>query len=68
MDKSPVGVASTLAQQHSIVNECGEEANVWHSVDYTSRTKTEAEKGYGKVEGESLGLLHGPLCWTFKVS
>ena len=56
VDESPVGVASTLAQQHSVNNE-----KVWRPVDYTSRTKTAAEKGYGKVEGESLGLVHGIL-------
>ena len=30
-------------------------------MDYTSRTKTTAEKGYGKVDGESLGVTHGIL-------
>ena len=61
VDESPVVVASTLAQQHAVCNESGEEEKVWRPVDYTSRTKTAAEKGYGKVEGESLGLLHGIL-------
>ena len=56
VDESPVGVASTLAQLHVVNNE-----KVWRPVDYTSRTKTTAEKGYGKVEGESLGLVHGIL-------
>ena len=61
VDESLVGMASTLAQQHAILNESGEEEKVWCPVDYTSRTKTAAERGYGKVEGESLGLLHGIL-------
>ena len=56
VDESPVGVASTLAQQHSVNNE-----KVWRPVDYMSHTKTAAEKGYGKVEGESLSLVHGIL-------
>ena len=30
-------------------------------MDYISQTKTAAERGYGKAEGESLGLLHGIL-------
>ena len=51
-----IQLASTLEQQHSVNNE-----KVWRPVDYTSRTKTAAEKGYGKVEGESLGLVHGIL-------
>ena len=61
VDESPVGVASTLAQQHAVRNESGEVEKIWRPVDYTSRTKTVAERGYGKVEGESLGLLHGIL-------
>ena len=61
VDESPVGVASTLAQQHTVNNECGEAEKVWRPVDYTICTKTAAEKGYGKVEGESLGLVHGIL-------
>ena len=51
-------MASTLAQEHIVVDETGAEMEVWRPVDYTSRTKTEAEKGYGKVDRESLGLLH----------
>ena len=37
------------------------ETEVWKPVIYTCRTMTEVEKGYRKVEGESLGLLHGIL-------
>ena len=58
VDESPVGVASTLAQQHPSGDGTGK---VWRPVDYTSRAKTTAEKGYGKVDGESLGVRHGIL-------
>ena len=34
VDESPVGVASTLAQQHVILNESGEEEKVWCPVSY----------------------------------
>ena len=53
-------MASTLAQ-HTVSNECGEAEKIWWPVNYTRRTKIAVEKGYGKVEGESLGLLHGTL-------
>ena len=56
-----LGVASTLAQQHTIKDDSGREIKVWKPIDYTSRTKTDVEKGYRKVEGECLGLLQGIL-------
>ena len=32
---------------------------VWRPVNHTSRAKTQAEMNYGKVDGESLGVLSG---------
>ena len=49
MDESPVGVSSTVAQEHTIVGEDGVELKVGKPVYYTSHTKTEADKIYGKV-------------------
>ena len=61
IDESPVGLASALVEEHTMVIEDGVEIKVWRPMGYTSCTKTEAEKGYGKVDGKSLSLLHGIL-------
>jgi hypothetical protein len=42
----------------------GVDHKVWRPVNYTSRAKTEAEMAYGKVDGESLGVLSGILSNT----
>ena len=44
VDESLVGMASTFAQQHTVVNEVGEETQIWRPVDYTSLTNIEGEK------------------------
>ena len=58
IDESPVGFASALVEEHTIVIEDGVEIKVWRPMSYTSCNKTEAEKGYGEIYGESLCLLH----------
>ena len=61
LGETPVGVPSTLSKQHTIKDDRGMDIQVWKLVDYTIRTKTDTKKGYGKAEGESLGLLHSTL-------
>ena len=51
VNESPV--TSSLTQQYSIKDDSGMETQVWKPLDYTSRTETDAEKGYGKVKGVS---------------
>ena len=53
-DEGPAGVAATVAQKHKVRGQ-----DCWRPVNYTSRAKSEAEKNYGKVDGESLGVLSG---------
>merc|ERR1711954_108111 len=55
VDDGPEGVAGTLAQAHPHPHIVGKE--VWRPVNYTARAKETPEKGYSKVEGESLALL-----------
>ena len=57
-DDGPQGVAGTVAQEYEVE---GVDHSVWRPVNYTSRAKTVAEKDYGKVDGESLGVLSGIL-------
>ena len=57
-DDGPHGVAATVAQEYKVD---GVDHMVWRPVNYTSRAKTEAEMAYGKVDGESLGVLSGIL-------
>ena len=45
VDESPLGVTLTLAQENIVLDEKEEHIKVWKPVDYTSRTKSEAEKG-----------------------
>jgi transposase InsO family protein len=58
VDEGPTGVAATVAQQHRVE---GMDHPVWRPVAYNSRAKTEAELGYGKVDGESLAVMSGML-------
>ena len=48
IDSSPVDSQGTVVQKHHVNNE-----DVWRPVDYTSRTWTPAEAGYGQIERES---------------
>ena len=54
MDDGPAGVASTLTEAHAVP---GSDKPAWRPVSYISRAKTVAELNYGKVYGESLGVL-----------
>jgi len=56
VDEGPAGVAGTVAQKYEVE---GLDHPVWRPVDHTSRAKTAAEMNYGKVDGESLGVLTG---------
>ena len=54
VDKGPAGVAATVAQEYCVE---GMDHTVWRPVNHTSQAKTETEMNYGKVNGESLGIL-----------
>ena len=56
VDHGPEGVASTLTQGHVIP---GQRELQYRAINYHSRSLTKAEKGYGKIEGESLAVLAG---------
>ena len=56
VDEGPAGVAATVAQKYELE---GLDHPVWRPVNHTSRAKTGAEMHYGKVDGESLGILTG---------
>ena len=56
VDEGPAGVAATVAQKYKLE---GMDHPVWRPVHHTSRAKTPAEMNYGKVDGESLGVLTG---------
>ena len=56
VDEGPAGVAATVAQKYEVE---GMDHPVWRPVNHTSRAKTAAEMRYGKVDGESLGVLTG---------
>ena len=51
-------MGATVAQEYRVE---GVDHPVWRPVTYTGRAKTEAELQYGKVDGESLGVLTGIL-------
>ena len=57
-DDGPKGLGATIAQEYRVE---GVDHPVWRPVTYTSRAKTDAELQYGKVDGESLGVLTGIL-------
>ena len=56
VDEGPAGVAATVAQKYNVD---GVDHPVWKPVHHTSRAKTKCEQNYGKVDGESLGVLTG---------
>ena len=56
VDEGPAGVAATVAQEYEVD---GMDHTVWRPVHHTSRAKTKTEMNYGKVDGESLGILTG---------
>ena len=49
-------MAATVAQEYCVE---GMDHTVWRPVNHTSHAKTEMEMNYGKVDGESLGVLTG---------
>ena len=57
-DEGPLGLGATVAQEYRLE---GVDHPVWRPVTYSGRAKTEAELQYGKVDGESLGVLTGIL-------
>ena len=56
VDHGPEGVASTVTQRYDVPGKTEPE---YRPVAYKSRSLKPAEKGYSKVEGESLGILSG---------
>ena len=58
MDEGPEGVAATVAQRYKVE---GMDHEVWCLVSHNSRSKTKSERNYGKVYGESLGVVNGIL-------
>ena len=58
VDHGPDGLGATVAQAHEVD---GVDHEVWRPIHYNSRALTKAERNYGKVEGESLGILFGIL-------
>ena len=56
VDEGPAGVAAIVAQRYEME---GIDHPVWRPVNHTSRAKTKTEMNYGKVDGESLGVLTG---------
>ena len=56
VDHGPDGVASTIAQGYKVP---GERAQQWRPVYHTSRALTQAERGYDKIDGESLAVYSG---------
>ena len=55
VDHGPNGVAAAVCQAYS---EPGQPKQ-WRMVTHKSRSLTKAEQNYGKIEGESLGVLWG---------
>ena len=55
VDHGPGGLAASVCQ---LYNEIGE-TKQWRMVTHKSRTLEKAEQNYGKIEGESLGVLWG---------
>ena len=51
---APGGVGAAVGQGYKVG---GVDHMVWRPVTYTSRAKTETERAYGKVDGESLAVL-----------
>ena len=58
VDHGPEGLGSTLTQGHVIR---GHRDLQYRPIIYHSRSLTKAEKGYGKIEGESLSVLAGVM-------
>ena len=54
VDEGPAGVAATVKQNYTIK---GIDHPVWRPVNHSSQAKYMAEMNYGKVDGESLGIL-----------
>ena len=54
LDKSLIGVASTLAQEQTMIGEDSMDMKEWRPLDYTSHTKTDADKGYEKLTEKLL--------------
>ena len=59
VDHGPDGLASTVAQGYSDVKDPRDRNMQWRPVYHTSRALTKAERAYGKMDGESLGVYSG---------
>ena len=51
-----MGIAATVTQKYVVE---GIDHPVWKAVNRTSRAKNKSEENYGKIDGESLGILSG---------
>ena len=56
VDEGPECVAASVAQRYKVD---GMDHEVWHPVSHNSRSKTNSKNNYGKVHGESLGVVNG---------
>ena len=58
LDEGPEGLVATVAQHYKVE---GMDHEVWCPVSHNSRSKTNSERNYGKVDGENLGVVNGIL-------
>ena len=58
VDHGPEGIAATVAQGYEVPNQREKQ---WRTVHHTGRSLQQSEKGYTKMEGESLGIYSGIL-------
>ena len=56
VDHGPEGIAATVAQGYKVK---GQEELQWRTVYHSGRSLEKAERGYGKIEGESLAIYAG---------
>ena len=59
VDHGPEGLASTIAQGYTN-DEDPRDGNIqWRPMNQTSHALTKAERAYGKMDGESMGVYSG---------
>ena len=59
VDHGPEGLASTIAQGYTN-DEDPRDGNIqWRPMNHTSHALTKAERAYGKMDGESMGVYSG---------